>query len=256
MAHQGLLNQISSAIFLMPFTAPPKYWQDASHPIVAEVPPARAGPVSNGDTAHTLPPVGGSRGHHAGPAPLARGLHRSRSPHVSRDSQQSGRIDQTLIGRMIIPKEDRRTIYENLFKDGVMVAKKDYDAPKHVELDVKNLFVIKACQSLNSRGFIKTQFSWKFYYYTLTDEGIEYLREWLNLPSEIVPATFKKVQRATPAGRPAPASGAYRPPRGEGGGDREGYRKKESGADGGFRPRFAGIGRGAPTGDAPAAGSW
>jgi small subunit ribosomal protein S10e len=42
-----------------------------------------------------------------------------------------------------------------------MVAKKDYDAPKHVELDVKNLFVIKACQSLNSRGFIKTQFSWK-----------------------------------------------------------------------------------------------
>ncbi|EFP87536.2 uncharacterized protein PGTG_13907 [Puccinia graminis f. sp. tritici CRL 75-36-700-3] len=158
--------------------------------------------------------------------------------------------------RMIIPKEDRRTIYENLFKDGVMVAKKDYDAPKHVELDVKNLYVIKACQSLNSRGLIKTQFSWKFYYYTLTDEGIEYLREWLNLPSEIVPATFKKVQRATPAGRPAQSSGAYRPPRGEGGGDREGYRKKESGADGGFRPRFAGIGRGAPAGDAPATGSW
>jgi small subunit ribosomal protein S10e len=78
----------------------------------------------------------------------------------------------------------------------------------------------------------------------------------LNLPSEIVPATFKKVQRATPAGRPQQSTGAYRAPRGDGGGDREGYRKKESGADGGFRPRFAGIGRGAPTGDAPAAGSW
>ena len=61
---------------------------------------------------------------------------------------------------MIISKEDRRTIYENLFKDGVMVAQKDYNAPKHVELEVPNLHVIKACQSLNSRGFIKTQFSW------------------------------------------------------------------------------------------------
>lgn len=138
-----------------------------------------------------------------------------------------------------------------------MVAKKEYNAPKHVDLDVKNLYVIKACQSLNSRGFIKTQFSWKFYYYTLTDEGIEYLREWLNLPSEIVPATFKKVQRATPAGRPQPSAGAYRAPRGDGG-DREGYRKKESGADGGFRPRFAGIGRGGPSGggDAAPGGGW
>ncbi len=29
----------------------------------------------------------------------------------------------------------------------------------------------------------------------LTDEGIEYLREYLNLPSEIVPATLKKSTR-------------------------------------------------------------
>ncbi|KAH9814185.1 Plectin/S10 domain-containing protein [Melampsora americana] len=157
---------------------------------------------------------------------------------------------------MIISKEDRRTIYENLFKDGVMVAQKDYNAPKHVELEVPNLHVIKACQSLNSRGFIKTQFSWNYYYYTLTDEGIEYLREWLNLPSEIVPATFKKVQRATPAGRPQQSTGAYRPPRGEGG-DREGYRKKDGGnAEGGFRPKFAGIGRGSPSGGDAAPGGW
>lgn len=40
------------------------------------------------------------------------------------------------------------------------VAKKDYNAPKHMELDVPNLEVIKALQSLNSRGFVKTQFSW------------------------------------------------------------------------------------------------
>jgi len=59
-----------------------------------------------------------------------------------------------------------------------MVAKKDYNAPKHEELDVPNLQVIKALQSLTSKGFVKTQFCWQWYYYTLTPEGVEYLREW------------------------------------------------------------------------------
>ena len=59
-----------------------------------------------------------------------------------------------------------------------MVAKKDYNAPKHEELDVPNLEVIKAMQSLTSKGLVKTQFSWQWYYYVLTPEGVEYLREW------------------------------------------------------------------------------
>jgi small subunit ribosomal protein S10e len=39
-------------------------------------------------------------------------------------------------------------------------------------------------QSLTSKGFVKTQFSWQWYYYVLTPEGVEYLREWC------VPAFF------------------------------------------------------------------
>jgi small subunit ribosomal protein S10e len=62
--------------------------------------------------------------------------------------------------------------------EGVLVAKKDYNAPKHEELSVPNLEVIKAMQSLTSKGFVKTQFSWQWYYYVLTPEGVEYLREW------------------------------------------------------------------------------
>lgn len=67
----------------------------------------------------------------------------------------------------------------------------------------------------------------------------------LHLPTEIVPATHKKAVRPPrPAtGRPGGGEGAYRPPRG---GDRDGYRKKEEGAPGEFRPQFAGVGRGAP----------
>ncbi|SCZ94046.1 BZ3500_MvSof-1268-A1-R1_Chr6-1g08385 [Microbotryum saponariae] len=156
---------------------------------------------------------------------------------------------------MIITKADRRVIYEALFKapplvlhtDGVLVAKKDYNAPKHLELDVKNLLVIKACQSLTSRGYVSTQFSWQYYYYTLTPEGIDYLREFLHLPAEIVPATFKKQVRAARPGQQAGGrpDGAYRAPRG---GD-EGYRRrddKKEGAGEDFRPRFSGVGRGGP----------
>ncbi|KLO91414.1 putative 40s ribosomal protein s10-b [Fusarium fujikuroi] len=97
---------------------------------------------------------------------------------------------------MLIPKADRKKIHEYLFREGVLVAQKDFNLPKHPDIDTKNLFVIKALQSLNSRGYVKTQFSWQYYYYTLTPEGLDYLREWLHLPAEIVPATHIKQQRS------------------------------------------------------------
>jgi len=151
---------------------------------------------------------------------------------------------------MIISKKNRRIIYENLFQEGVLVAKKDYYAPKHEDLDVPNLEVIKAMQSLTSRGYVKTQFSWQYYYYTLTNEGLDHLREWLHLPEEIVPATHKKAARpARPAavggGGRGGGEGAYRAPRG----DRDEYRRggdeKEGGAPASWRPSY-GVGRGGP----------
>ena len=69
--------------------------------------------------------------------------------------------------------------------DGALVAPKDYNLPKHADIDVPNLEVIKLMQSLTSKGFVKTQFSWQWYYYTLTDEGIDYLRECMYMMSVI-----------------------------------------------------------------------
>ncbi|KAI8871100.1 hypothetical protein GQ42DRAFT_162243 [Ramicandelaber brevisporus] len=147
---------------------------------------------------------------------------------------------------MLIPTANRRLIYETLFKDGVLVAKKDFNASKHNEIPVPNLEVIKAMQSLTSKGFVKTQFSWQYYYYTLTKEGVAYLRDYLHLPEEIIPNTHKRQVR--PAGV-AGAEGAQeggrqrfdRPQRGE-------YRRRDDkeGASGSFRPEFrGGYGRGA-----------
>merc|ERR1712225_111850 len=134
--------------------------------------------------------------------------------------------------KMLIPKADRKKIHEYLFREGVLVAKKDYNLPKHNDIDTKNLYVIKACQSLTSRGYLKTQFSWQWYYYTLTAEGLDYLREWLHLPAEIVPQTHIKQQRshAPPRGM---LGGEDRPRGGRGGprGDRERgeYRRRDAG---------------------------
>lgn len=148
---------------------------------------------------------------------------------------------------MLIPKADRKKIHEYLFREGVLVAKKDFNLPKHNDIDTKNLYVVKACQSLTSRGYVKTQFSWQYYYYTLTPEGLDYLREWLHLPAEIVPATHIKQQRS------------HAPPRGMLGadGDRErkpfggrGGRGDRGDRDAGYRRRDAGEGKeGAPAGD-------
>merc|ERR1719336_1262275 len=108
-----------------------------------------------------------------------------------------------------------------------MVAEKNFNAPKHPELEaVPNLQVIKALTSLKSRGYVKEQFAWRHFYWSLTNEGIQYLRDFLHLPPEIVPATLKRqAQRETrPRGSAAPRAGA-----GAGGvakeADREAYRK-------------------------------
>uniref|UniRef100_A0A804LNR2 Plectin/eS10 N-terminal domain-containing protein n=1 Tax=Zea mays TaxID=4577 RepID=A0A804LNR2_MAIZE len=73
-------------------------------------------------------------------------------------------------GVLIIPKKNRNEICKYLFKEGVLYAKKDYNLAKHPQIDY------------------------------LTNDGIEHLRNYLNLRSEIVPATLKK--SAKPPGRP------------------------------------------------------
>lgn len=55
-------------------------------------------------------------------------------------------------------------------------------------------------RTFKSKGFAKETFNWRYYYYILTPEGVEYLRQYLGLPAEIVPATYKK-PAAAPSGK-------------------------------------------------------
>jgi small subunit ribosomal protein S10e len=102
---------------------------------------------------------------------------------------------------MLMPKKDRVAIYEYLFTEGVMVAQKNTMPFNHPKLtNVPNLHVIKAIQSLVSRGYVTERFAWQYYYWYLTNEGIQYLREYLHLPAEIVPSTLKKPVKAETRG--------------------------------------------------------
>ncbi|KAL6051643.1 ribosomal 40S subunit protein S10A [Balamuthia mandrillaris] len=150
---------------------------------------------------------------------------------------------------MLVPKKSRIAVYSYLFKEGVLVAKKDHTMTKHPDVDVPNLWVCKLMQSMVSRGYCREQFAWRCYYWFLTNEGIQYLRDFLHLPAEIVPATLKKPRTqpraALPARRPAP------------GGERRafGADEKKVGPGRDFQPSFGarpgGFGRGRPAGAAP-----
>jgi len=130
---------------------------------------------------------------------------------------------------MLIPKKNREIVYSNLFKEGVLVCKKDWNV-MHQELKVPNLHVCKLMLSMKSKGHVKETFSWQWYYYYLTNEGVSALREYLHLPDDVMPATLKK-SAAKPAtgGRPGYEQREQR------GGDRGGDRAPRTGGREGYR---------------------
>ena len=114
----------------------------------------------------------------------------------------------------------------------------------HPAISVPNLHVVKLMQSLRSKGLVKERFSWQYLYYVLTDEGIVYLRDYLHVSEDTVPATLKKPSKPQPPstiGRRFEGDGDERGRgRGRGRGGRGGYRKEDGGAPRGFNPEFAG----------------
>ncbi|XP_056332092.1 uncharacterized protein plecb [Danio aesculapii] len=102
-----------------------------------------------------------------------------------------------MVAGMVMPLDNLKAIYEHLFRDGVMVAKKDKrPQTKHPEIaGVQNLQVIRAMGSLKSRGYVTETFAWRHFYWYLTNEGIVYLRDYLHLPAEIVPTPLQRVRR-------------------------------------------------------------
>lgn len=106
---------------------------------------------------------------------------------------------------MLMPLDQLRAIYEVLFREGVMVAKKDRrprSLHPHVP-GVTNLQVMRAMASLRARGLVRETFAWRHLYWYLTNEGVAHLRQYLHLPPEIVPASLQRVRRPVAMVMPA-----------------------------------------------------
>mmetsp|Transcript_8877 Transcript_8877/g.13110 ORF Transcript_8877/g.13110 Transcript_8877/m.13110 type:complete len:129 (+) Transcript_8877:111-497(+) len=100
---------------------------------------------------------------------------------------------------VLISKKERRQILEHLFQEGVICVKKDPNACRHNELeDIPNLHVMMVLRSLCSRNYVDEKFNWQWYYYFLTNEGIDYIRGVLHLPPQVMPTTLTKQRPSRP----------------------------------------------------------
>merc|ERR1711936_1353214 len=98
-----------------------------------------------------------------------------------------------------VNKHDRYKIHQFLFQEGVMIANKDRNLVYHdVLTDVKNIHVLLTLKSLASKGYVTETFSWMVRYYTLTETGVTYLRDVLNLDQNVVPKTYFKSRQTRP----------------------------------------------------------
>ena len=49
--------------------------------------------------------------------------------------------------------------------EGVLYAEKDFNLPKHPEIDVPNLEVIKLMQSFKSKEYVTERYAWRHFYW-------------------------------------------------------------------------------------------
>ena len=77
---------------------------------------------------------------------------------------------------VLVSKAQKRSVYEYLMENGVLVVKKDSYLPKHQHItNVPNLIVQMVVKSMKSRGLIDEVFNWQWSYYFLNETGVKYL---------------------------------------------------------------------------------
>ena len=90
-----------------------------------------------------------------------------------------------------IKKNERNQILYSLLKDGVICVKREFHG-MHEDTGVENLKVWMLTRSLHSKGHLEVTFSWRHLYYTLTANGINFIKETLGIKdAKVQPKTRK-----------------------------------------------------------------
>ena len=170
-----------------------------------------------------------------------------------------------------IKKNERNQILFSLLKDGVICVKREFHGV-HEDTGVDNLKVWMLTRSLQSKGYLEVTFSWRHLYYTLTANGINFIKETLGIKdAKVQPKTRKaradandeeegeereRGERGERRGRRNFGDRENRGERGEGRGERRNYGDRENrGERGEGRGERRNYGdREARKEDAPAAG--
>lgn len=110
---------------------------------------------------------------------------------------------------VLVSKKDRIAIFKYLMQEGVLVVKKDNNLAAHPHVTqgsngepIHNLHVMMIMKSLKSRDYVDEVFSWQWSYYTLTDNGVKFIREQLGLPPSVIPPTHRKGRKPLDDRRP------------------------------------------------------
>lgn len=98
---------------------------------------------------------------------------------------------------MIIPTQEIRAVREFLFKHGCIVVEDNKTLENHKHVGVSNLKVMKILRSMLSKELVDKVFVWRHAYYTLTDEGISWLRNKLYLGEDVYPLTHSAIPMAS-----------------------------------------------------------
>merc|ERR1740133_29752 len=158
-----------------------------------------------------------------------------------------------------VKRGEKQTLYAYLLNEGVCTVKEE-NTGKHEQTKIDNLKVLNSMISMESRGFATKTFVWNHRYYTITNEGCQFLRDQLGVTNANVnPKTHqqKPVEQNAGAGGPDRRNQMSRGRGGFRGGDREGGFRGGGDREGGFRGSGEGRGRGGfrggsrPDGDAP-----
>jgi len=94
---------------------------------------------------------------------------------------------------VLVSKENKNKVYNYLLSEGVIVIKKDFGLPKHsAGLDVPNIQCIMILKSLKSRDLVNLVFNWQYFYYTINEKGIKYIKDSLGVSENVQPLTWIK----------------------------------------------------------------
>lgn len=130
-------------------------------------------------------------------------------------------------------KSDRNAIYQVLFHSGVLFAEHS-PQKRHPDEDLQhltNLQVIKTLKSLKSRGYVTEQCAWRHFYWRLNNDGIDFLRGNLLLPTEVVPTTLQRRPDPMRISRTPDEARSHAPRDGRDHDDRANYRRPERDMD-------------------------